>query len=117
MYNADMKKSSLAMLVNSMLIFGTVGIFRRNIALPSAFIAFFRGLTGCLTILPFAGKRILKCKDAGKLLFSGALIGLNWILYGSALANPNGFSLNNHPWFIKRTKTKKSLLFSRNSLD
>lgn len=68
------------MLISSMLIFGTVGIFRRNLALPSAFIAFFRGLTGCLTILPFAGKRILKCRNAGILLFSGALIGLNWIL-------------------------------------
>ncbi len=75
-----MKKSCLAMLITSMLIFGTVGIFRRNIALPSAFIAFFRGLTGCLTILPFAGKRILKCSDVPKLMLSGALIGLNWIL-------------------------------------
>ena len=45
------------------------------------------------------------------------LCGIYYVLYGSALANPNGFSLNNHPRFIKRTKTKKSLLFSRNSLD
>lgn len=68
------------MLVSSMLIFGTVGIFRRSIALPSAFIAFFRGTVGCLAILPLAGKRILKCTDVPKLLLSGALIGLNWIL-------------------------------------
>lgn len=68
------------MLVSSMLVFGTVGIFRRNIALPSAFIAFFRGALGCLTILPLAGRRISKTADVPRLLLSGAFIGLNWIL-------------------------------------
>ena len=44
---------SLAMLLSSMLIFGSIGVFRRYIPLPSAFLAFSRGMIGGLMILSF----------------------------------------------------------------
>ena len=45
---------SLGMFIGSMLIFGTIGIFRRSIPLPSAFLAFARGILGGLFLLVFA---------------------------------------------------------------
>jgi RarD protein len=79
-------RRSLVMLVSSMLIFGTIGVFRRFIPVPSAFLAFSRGLLGGLCILLFL--RLKKRKTEGKLprrtllglIVSGALIGINWIL-------------------------------------
>ena len=38
----------------SMLIFGTIGLLRRFIDLPSGVIACFRGLLGCVLLLLFA---------------------------------------------------------------
>lgn len=67
-------------------IFGTIGLFRRYIPLPSGSIAFFRGLIGTLALVLIAlllrkkpdinaiKKRIVP------LCVSGALIGFNWIL-------------------------------------
>lgn len=79
-------RRSLVMLVSSMLIFGTIGVFRRFIPVPSAFLAFSRGLLGGLCILLLL--RLKKRKTEGKLprrtllglIVSGALIGINWIL-------------------------------------
>ena len=77
---------SLLMLVTSMLIFGSIGIFRRYIPLPSAFLAFARGILGGLFILVYRklSKRESGEKLPGKyyrlLVFTGAVIGLNWIL-------------------------------------
>ena len=77
---------SLLMLVTSMLIFGSIGIFRRYIPLPSAFLAFARGILGGLFILVYRklSKRESEEKLPGKyyrlLVFTGAVIGLNWIL-------------------------------------
>ena len=79
-------RRSLVMLVSSMLIFGTIGVFRRFIPVPSAFLAFSRGLLGGLCILLFL--RLKKRKAEGRLprrtllglIVSGALIGINWIL-------------------------------------
>ena len=75
---------SLLMLTASMLIFGTIGVFRRMIPMDSALIAFFRGAIGCLVILLVSllrgGRR--ERPDRGtllRLLLSGALIGLNWL--------------------------------------
>ena len=77
---------SLLMLVTSMLIFGSIGIFRRYIPLPSAFLAFARGILGGLFILVY---RKLSIRESGEklpgkyyrlLVFTGAVIGLNWIL-------------------------------------
>lgn len=79
-------RRSLVMLVSSMLIFGTIGVFRRFIPVSSAFLAFSRGLLGGLCILLFL--RLKKKKAEGRLprrtllglIVSGALIGINWIL-------------------------------------
>lgn len=72
--------------VLSMLIFGTIGVFRRYIPVSSAFLTFFRGITGGLCILLFillkkkkAAER-LPLRTAAKLALTGALIGINWIL-------------------------------------
>jgi RarD protein len=77
---------SLAMLVASMLIFGSIGVFRRQIPLSSAFLAFTRGILGGLVVWGFrlARGRERAAKLPGKrrflLILSGAAIGVNWIL-------------------------------------
>ena len=79
-------RGSILMLIASMLIFGTIGVFRRYIPVSSAFLAFSRGILGGLCILVFAR---VKHKNAGEklpprvlpvLVLSGMLIGINWIL-------------------------------------
>ncbi len=87
--DSKMKKANhiaTAELLSSMLIFGTIGIFRSYIPFPSGFIAMARGLIGALFIaLIFLVKRkkpnlaAIK-KNAGFLILSGALIGFNWML-------------------------------------
>ena len=73
-------------ILTSMAVFGTIGIFVRFIPLPSAVIAFCRGVLGCLFLLLFmltTGKkmRLQDIKANGwKLAVSGAAIGINWIL-------------------------------------
>lgn len=70
----------------SMAIFGTVGIFVRFIPLPSAVIAFCRGVLGCLFLLlvmTVTGQKpnLTDIKRNGLVLaISGAAIGINWIL-------------------------------------
>ena len=46
-------RRSAGMFIASMLIFGTIGVFRRYIPVSSAFLAFFRGILGGLCILLF----------------------------------------------------------------
>ena len=84
--NQSRNGKALGMFIASMLIFGTIGIFRRNIPVPSAYLAFSRGILGGLCLLFFVR---LRKKDAssclpGKLLlrlsFTGAMIGFNWML-------------------------------------
>ena len=86
MDNRSNDHNSIRMFVSSMLIFGTIGIFRRYIPLSSAFIAFSRGLLGGVFIFLFR-----KIKKAGNtpglplrslvwLIVSGAVMGFNWIL-------------------------------------
>ena len=78
--------TSRVLFILSMLIFSTVGIFRRWIPLPSGFIAMVRGLVGALVlfvILILSGKRLDKAALIKKLPFliiTGGLIGGNWIL-------------------------------------
>lgn len=70
----------------SMFIFGTIGIFRRFIPLPSSMVAMTRGIVGMLFLLAFL--RIRKVKLNGQairknfwiLFLSGAAMGVNWIL-------------------------------------
>lgn len=70
----------------SMAVFGTIGIFVRFIPLPSAVIAFCRGVLGCLFLLVFmvaTGKKLSMPdirQNLWKLVISGAAIGINWIL-------------------------------------
>lgn len=77
---------SMLMLASAMLIFGTIGIFRRHIPLSSALLSFIRGAIGSLSLLIFVklrGRRIrhsLPPRVIVLLLVSGAMIGLNWIL-------------------------------------
>jgi RarD protein len=76
----------MLMLVSSMVIFGTVGIFRAWIPLPSGLLAFSRGVIGALVLsVPAVVQR--KKTEGGNvkkrlplLLISGAMIGVNWIL-------------------------------------
>lgn len=72
-------------LVFSMLIFGTLGIFRRYITLSSSMLALFRGVLGSVFLLAlvFAKGGKLQKLDVKKLFLltvSGALMGLNWML-------------------------------------
>ena len=79
-------RRSAWMFISSMLIFGTIGIFRRYIPLPSAFLAFSRGILGGLFLLAFL--KLKRRKPEEKLpvqtvlglAVSGAVMGLNWIL-------------------------------------
>ena len=82
------KQENLArgQLIGAMVIFGTIGIFRRFIPLSSAMLAMVRGLVGVLFLLLIMA--IIPKRPDGRairrnlalLLVSGALIGFNWIL-------------------------------------
>ena len=86
MENKTNDRRSVLMIISSMLIFGTIGVFRRYIPVSSAFLAFSRGILGGLCILLFL--RLKKKSTAEKLprrvlaglVVSGALIGINWML-------------------------------------
>ena len=79
-------RRSLLMFVSSMLIFGTIGVFRRYIPVSSAFLAFSRGVLGGLCIMLFIRLKNKKVKEKIPrrallgLIVSGMLIGVNWIL-------------------------------------
>lgn len=79
------EKRSLAVLVGAMCIFGTIGILRRFIPLPSSLIALVRGVIGSLFLLVTSLLRGQKPDTAAirrnlhLLLLSGAAIGFNWI--------------------------------------
>lgn len=70
----------------SMVIFGTIGLLRRQIGLSSGLVACGRGLLGCVLLLALQrlrGRRpdwrALRPK-LGALVLSGVLMGLNWML-------------------------------------
>lgn len=67
-----------------MLIFGTIGIFRRYIPLSSGMLAFSRGLMGGVCLLAFvliSGRKLEKIdvKKFWLLALNGAIMGLNWM--------------------------------------
>ncbi|MDO4493444.1 MAG: EamA family transporter [Clostridia bacterium] len=69
----------------AMAIFSSVGLFVRNIALPSAVIAVMRGLVGAALLLPLMRREAATTGAKGRgetpaLLLSGVLMGVNWIL-------------------------------------
>ena len=80
------KRSALLSLITSMVIFGTIGIFRRNIQLSSSMIALLRAAIGVLfllIVLRVRGKKLDRAairSNALALLLSSGLMGLNWIL-------------------------------------
>ena len=80
------EKQAKIMLITSLLIFGTIGIFRNYIPYPSSVIAFVRGFIGALFIITIMLLRRQKLNFAAikknllLLCISGAFIGFNWIL-------------------------------------
>jgi len=80
------KKSSIIKLSMAMLIFGSIGVFRRYIPLSSAWMACVRGIIGTvflLVVVAVSKKRVDKKavkRNLLPLLISGAAIGVNWIL-------------------------------------
>ena len=75
------------MMIAAMTIFGTIGIFRKYIPLPSSTLALARGVIGTLfllTLVLFVKKQRLDGgairRNLAFLVISGALIGFNWIL-------------------------------------
>ena len=75
-----------AALLTSVIIFGTIGVFRRFLPVPSGFLAMTRGLLGAsslLLLLRIRGGTLSReaIRSNGViLLLSGAAIGFNWIL-------------------------------------
>ena len=73
-------------LILAMVIFGTIGIFRKYIPLPSGIVACVRGILGVAFLLVFIKiKKIKMDRESIKkhlwiLLVSGGFIGLNWVL-------------------------------------
>ena len=81
----DILRARLA-LITSMCIFGTIGLLRRALPVPSGFLAMLRGLLGSLSLLLWVllrGGRLSReaiRANLRRLLLSGALMGFNWIL-------------------------------------
>ena len=81
----DNKKTTYAQFIMAMVIVGTIGIFRRNISLSSAALAFSRGILGSLSLGAFVkvrGQKIFHGMERKKLfllILNGAIIGVNWI--------------------------------------
>lgn len=79
-------KKSYIMLILSLFIVGTIGIFRRYIPLSSALLAFFRGLIGSVSLFAFiklrkTGKwQRIEVKKLVGLIINGVFLGINWIL-------------------------------------
>ncbi|WP_036609980.1 hypothetical protein [Oribacterium sp. P6A1] len=82
------ERKSVIMNFLSMLIFGTIGIFRRHIPVSSAFLSFSRGLLGGIFILIFmmlfhrTSKDIIKVHTIIGLVVTGALMGMKWMKSG-----------------------------------
>jgi drug/metabolite transporter (DMT)-like permease len=87
------EKQGKRMLMASMLIFGTVGIFRRWIPYPSGFIALVRAILGAVFlsfILLLKGQKpdwASIRKNALLLLLSGTALGFNWIFLFESYAH------------------------------
>lgn len=84
--NKSEENKAKIMLLVSMVIYGTIGIFRRYIPLPSGMIALFRAVIGLLFLLlviKVSGQKIsvpaIK-KNFKILCISGIVMGINWIL-------------------------------------
>ena len=82
---SDVTRARLS-LIASMCIFGTIGLVRRFLPVPSGFLAMVRGLLGAVFLLLLVylrGGRLSRGAiraNLPRLCLSGALIGFNWIL-------------------------------------
>ncbi|HHW92926.1 MAG TPA: EamA family transporter [Clostridiaceae bacterium] len=84
--SGDNRTVPLIQFVTSMLIFGTIGIFRRYISLPSGFLIFARGLFGGLSVILYVklkGGNVFR--QIGRrpliwLIMTGVLLGSEWIM-------------------------------------
>lgn len=80
------RRKALLMLICSVIIFGTIGVFRRLTNCPSGLLAIVRGAAGALFLLLVTGlrgrafDRTAVRRRGGLLLLSGACIGVNWVL-------------------------------------
>ena len=120
-------KSTYLQFIISMVIIGTIGIFRRKIPVSSAFLAFSRGILGSVSLGVFVklrGQKIRHCIERRKLILliiNGAIIGVNWIFLFEAYRfttvavatlcyylQPTLLILAS-PIFFKEKLTKKSL--------
>ena len=80
------RTSSYLMMIGAMLIYGTIGIFRRYIPFSSGMLAFVRGILGSVCLLLFT--RLKKHRFArgvprrtiALLVLAGGLMGFNWIV-------------------------------------
>lgn len=81
-----MKKSARVSMIAAMAIFGTIGIFKKQIPLSSGEIALYRAVLAAalIAVVLLATKQKLPLKSIKKelplLLLSGAAMGFNWIL-------------------------------------
>lgn len=79
-------KNAKSMMIASMAIFGTLGVFTRNIAVTSGELALYRAVLAISLIAVYlvCTKQNINLRASKKelvlLLFSGAAIGINWIL-------------------------------------
>lgn len=89
MNHRESRAGALAALTGAMLIFGSIGLFRRWIPAPSGLLAFCRALLGATFLLTLLAARLLRgaqrsealtVRQVGTLMLSGALLGLNWML-------------------------------------
>ena len=85
MTSANDKKSTV-MMIASLLIVGTIGVFRRSIPLSSALLAFCRGIIGAVSLLAYTvltgrgrWQRVPGRKLVG-MIVNGAFLGINWML-------------------------------------
>lgn len=80
------QKSAGIKMVTAMVIFGTIGLFVKNISLTSGEIAFYRAVLAVIAMLLYGVLHKQKVsrdnikKDLKWLFLSGAAIGFNWIL-------------------------------------
>lgn len=79
-------KNKKVLYIITMMVFGSIGLFVRNIPLPSGQIALVRGVIGCIFLLavcPITKQKISMRAIRSNLLLlilSGTAIGFNWIL-------------------------------------
>lgn len=84
--NKNEETKAKIMLLVSMVIYGTIGIFRRYIPLPSGMIALFRAVIGLLFLLVVikVGRQKISVpairRNLKILCISGMVMGVNWIL-------------------------------------